>query len=242
MKNPNSTSKPTKYLSQTEELKSLQATIKDLQAKRINALRLYQDEKNRCQAQTEKVAELSAKLSSAEFSQSNSQSNDLVQSIPESSHIANGYPTSSTNHNTDTTPSRIDKLKAEVRTIGLAPFSCYPSLTWHCLAMKDLIEQPTEVFAVLHPISEYEQNQLHDHQTSSTTENILISSNSKSFHTTKGNDSTVDSTKDDGYNDVRIISELKTQLDETNDACKNLAQIVREQEETIERLSYKRPA
>lgn len=223
-----------KTLSSSDELRSLQATLADLQSKRLNALQLYQEEKSRRVAEAARAASLAAQLDSLESARP-----------PKGKGSANPDEPSSI--------ITTDFFIAEVRSLGLAQGGPSASLTWHCLAMTDLLASQPKIVIVADPSSRVESSRMSGRQRTHSSQNDRVShaERASNDHVTGANveelaslnerlrhaEEAAAAAKLSQQRNEGLIADLKEQLDASITACKDLLDTVKEQEDTIEKLS-----
>lgn len=158
-----------------EELKSLKSALADLQAKRLSALRLYQEEKVLRQQEAERVAQLAAKIQALDTSESGKHSVRKTDSSPNFSSRSgsslqeqeisskNGYCNRNeieTSINRDDSASAQRKSQvtiegriAEISVVARLPAGLPTSLTWHSLSLTNILPPPPDIIAFLSPLS-----------------------------------------------------------------------------------------
>lgn len=203
-----------------DDLTSLKAALSDLQSKRLHALRLYQEEKSSRLAETARAAKLA---------------NQLKQ-LSTTSQSPNS-------HSHPTTPPVIstDFFVAEIRSLGLAYGGPSASLTWHCLAMAERLSKAPQVVVVAEP-----SETVHNPKIESVAQSIPSHEDPKFHHSDelhllhqrlKRAEETAAAAKRAQQEKEHLIAELKQQLDESTQACQGLVELVKEQEDTIDKLS-----
>lgn len=158
--------------SHSEELRSLKATVADLQAKRLSALRLYQDEKVRRQQETARVEELTAevhalKCATLQFSPTDKSipRSNLSRNAPSSSPLqpqmllsaSINYPANPSQNPIPTVAPvqsqvSLDGLTARISTVARLPPGLPTSLTWHSLSLANVLPQPPQIVALLNHV------------------------------------------------------------------------------------------
>lgn len=208
----------------TEELRVLKANLSDLQAKRISALRLYQEEKTLRQKVEARFKDISAEVTN-------------LQSQP---------PTP--------TPHPLNVLHtthfvAELRALGLVQSPPYISLTWHCLAMADCQLVPPEIFAILHP-KEKSQPETFAYCPSNPTEpdNGRVINRSQEepdpspevdalLVRLRRAEQEAEDAKRLARENEDLITNLKSQLDASTAACNDLVRTLEDHEDAIQQMS-----
>lgn len=234
--NPQSPSKPgsPQTVSPPDDHHSLQSTPADLQAKRLSALQLYQEEKAKRIAEAARAAELAAKIDYLAMSHHPSGNHDSA-------------------HDKSSSIITTDFFIAEVCSLGLARGGPSASLTWHCLAMADLMTSPPKIVLVADPKAQAESLKPSDRppphssrnehgsypeQGQNEAEAIVhvekIAALSKRVRLAEA--AAAAAKKSQEQNEL-LIADLKAQLDASTSACKDLLETVRDQEDTIESLS-----
>lgn len=199
----------------------------------MSALRLYQEEKVQRQEEAARAEQLLTQLKELQRAALAQQQKQTVQ------------------RNTITT----DLFVAELRGLGLAPPIPSPSLTWHCLAMSDLVTEAPDVLAILHPTSVASDI---DDTTQALSARGDVSMDHIPFSPTANGSKLPSDVSEDIENltkrlqqleaeaeaakrsvndNKRLVSDLKSKLDASTATCQNLMQTVEDQRETIVRLS-----
>lgn len=223
---PASTTEPPLHSpnNQSEDLHSLETSLTDLQEKRLKALRLYQEEKTLRLAEAARAENLSAKL-------------NHLSAQPDTQ--TSGYQHAPLNdHQHTTVPAHA--LLAELRSLGFLQGVPAASLTWHCLAMAEVLSKAKQVVAA-QPASNIEEASVDSTLDRATGENGISAGYMEELTTLKSSlklaEETAAAAKKAQQENEKLISQLKQQLDESTAACKDLIELVKEQEEIIEKLS-----
>lgn len=231
-----------------QQLRAVTQQLKDLQEKRLSALRLYQDEKTLRQRETSRAEKLAAQLSSLQ---------------KEQHHVVEPPPQPFKSPQPPQLPPigtvRTNHFNAQVLTTTRAPSPPLVSLTWHCLAMADLIPRSPQVFAVLQPVSLSSRNTSSPHgialNASSLSENKCDSPEYTANYA-NGNHSVanvdqvrslseqlaaVPSNSSNAAPDPAFtIADLEAKLHLSQSTCSELLATIQKQQETIRTLSSSR--
>lgn len=218
---PTSTAKPSLHCpnAPSEDSKTLHATLRDIQEKRLNTLRLYQEEKSLRTAESARAEGLAVQLDRL------STQTDTQNSQP--------YHVSSKKHQRTVIPAQV--LLAELRTLGFLQDVPTASLTWHCLAMAEVFSKATK------SASNNADSSPESIPQCAPDGNEVSSQHGEELTILKGRlkkaEEAAKAAKKAQQENEQLISRLKQQLDESTVACKGLIELVNEQEETIEKLS-----
>lgn len=231
-----------------QQLRAVKQQLKDLQEKRLSALRLYQDEKTLRQRETSRAEKLATQLSNLQNEQS---------------HVAKPPPQPFKTPESPQLPPigmlRTDHFSAKVLSTTRAPSSPLISLTWHCMAMADLIPPSPEVFAVLQPTSLSSQNPASPNATALN--DSFVSENKRSppdciatYANRNHSVANVDQVRSLSEQLAAVpshpttatpdpaftIADLETKLCLSQTTCSELLATIQKQQETIRRLSSSR--
>lgn len=223
---PSSAAKPPLHRPNTppEDLKTLQPALRDLQGKRLNAFHLYQEENSLRATQSARAENLAAQLDPL--------------SAQSDTHASQPYHGSLNDHEQTISPAHV--LLAELRSLGFLHDVPAASLTWHCLAMAEVFSEATKALAA-EPASSIEDSSYENMPHCVRGENGVSSQYGDEVTILKSRlkkaEDAAEAAKRVQQENEQLISRLKQQLDESTIACKGLIELVKEQEETIEKLS-----
>lgn len=147
-----------------------------------------------------------------------------------------------------------DFFVTEIRSLGLAQGGPSASLSWHCLAMTDLLAGPPQIVVVA------DRKPSVDGKV--TGENVYWDAGLKGDEWIPRDECAEENVRQDRSEEIaelekrllkaekeaeeakkvaqqkeRLIADLKAQLDESTTACKDLLETLKEQEDTIEKLA-----
>lgn len=201
----------------TNDLHIANNSFSQPESKRVTAIRLYQEEKSRRLANTNiNKTDLSSQYHKQACIDSLSNSSSSPSPPPSSIPCSTG------------TVFSISQLN-NINTVE--PVRAIPSLTWHCLAMTEVLARHAP------PIADNNHNVESNSKLGVENEQRHRKEIEVLMEKLRWMEERVEKAKRVQGENERLITQLRTQLDESTAACQGLVELVKEQEDTIEKLS-----